>query len=83
MFGKPRVAPKKALLIIPKLKLQAALLATSLKKEISKGLTFEVPDVFMRTDSTTVLQWLNSCSKLPVFVGNCTAEILESTTIDQ
>ena len=37
----------------------------------------------MWTDSTTVLQWLNSCSKLPVFVGNRTGEILESTTTDQ
>ena len=37
----------------------------------------------MWTDSTTVLQWLNSCNKLPVFVGNRTSEILESTTTDQ
>ena len=37
----------------------------------------------MWTDSTTVLQWLHSCSKLPVFVGNRTGEILESTTTDQ
>ena len=37
----------------------------------------------MWTDSTTVLQWLHSCSKLPVFVGIRTGEILESTTTDQ
>ena len=29
------------------------------------------------------LQWLNSCNKLPVFVGDRTDEILESTTTDQ
>ena len=57
-------------LSIPKLELQAALLATRLKEEILKGLTFKVTDIFMWTDSTTVLQWLHSCSKLPVFVGN-------------
>ena len=70
-------------LSIPKLELQAALLATRLKEAILKGLTFKVTDIFMWTDSTTVLQWLHSCSKLPVFVGNRTGEILESTTTDQ
>ena len=78
VFGKARVAPMKAL-SIPKLEFQAALLATRLKEEILKGLS----DIFMWTDSTTVLQWLNSCNKLPVFVGNRTGEILESTTTDQ
>ena len=82
VFGKARVAPMKAL-SIPKLELQAALLATRLKEEILKGLTFKVTDIFMWTDSTTVLQWLHSCSKLLVFVGNRTGEILESTSTDQ
>ena len=59
VFGKARVAPMKAL-SIPKLELQAALLATRLKEEILKGLTFKVTDIFMWTDSTTVLQWLHS-----------------------
>ena len=68
VFGKARVAPMKAL-AIPKLKLQAALLATRLKEEILKG--------------PTVLQWLHSCCKLAVFVVNRTGEILESTTTDQ
>ena len=78
VFGKARVAPMKAL-SFPKLELQAALLATRLKEEILKGLT----DIFMWTESTTVLQWLHSCSKRPVFVGNRTGEILECTTTDQ
>ena len=71
VFGKARVAPMKSL-SIPKLELQVALLATRLKEEILKGLTFKVTDFFMWTDSTTVLQLLN-----------CTDEILESTTTDQ
>ena len=82
VLGKARVAPMEAL-SIPKLELQAALLATRLKEEILKGLTFKGTDIFMWTDSTTVLQWLNSCNKLPVFVGNRTGESLESTTTDQ
>ena len=82
VFGKARVAPMKAL-SIPKLELRAALLATRLKEEFLKDLTFKVTDIFMWTDSTTVLQWLHSCSKLPVFVGNRTGEILESTSTDQ
>ena len=82
VFGKARVAPMKAL-SIPKLQLQAVFLAARLKEEILKGLTFKVTDIFMWTDSTTVLQWLNSCNKLPVFVSKCTGEILESTTTDQ
>ena len=37
----------------------------------------------MWKDSTTVLQWLNSTEKLPVFVANSVSEILESPTIDE
>ena len=37
----------------------------------------------MWTVSTTVLQWLNSTSKLPVFVANRFSEFFESTTIDE
>ena len=81
VFGKARVAPMKTL-SITKLEHQAALLAIRLKEEILKDLIFKVTDIFMWTDSTTVLQWLNSCNKLPIHVGNSTDEILESTTTD-
>ena len=64
VFGKARLAPVKAL-SIRKLELQVALLATRLKKENLKGLTFNITDIFMWTDSTTVLQWPNSCNKYP------------------
>ena len=82
IFGKARVAPMKAL-SIPKLELQAALLATRLKYDILIALTVSINHVYMWTDSTTVLQWLNSTEKLPVFVANRVGEILESTTIDE
>ena len=37
----------------------------------------------MWTDSTTVLQWLHSIDKKPVFVANRVAEILELTSVDK
>ena len=70
-------------LSIPKLELQAALLATRLKEDVLKALTIPVSNTFMWTDRTTVLQWLNSDSKQPTFVANRIGEILESTTVDQ
>ena len=81
VFGKASVAPMK-MLSIPKLELQAALLAIRLKDDIEKALALSISQKFMRTGSTTVLQWLNSASKHPVFVANRVAEILESTSID-
>ena len=82
IFGKARVAPMKAL-SIAKLELQVALLATRLKDEILTALTVSINHVYMWTDSLTVLQWLNSSDKLPVFVANCVGEILESTSVDE
>ena len=81
IFGKARVAPMKAL-SITKLELQAALLATRLKDDILTALTVSMNHAYMWTDSTTVLQWLNSTEKLPVFVANRVGEILESAPID-
>ena len=82
IFDKARVAPMKAL-SIPKLELQAALLATRLRDDILTALTLCINHVYMWTDKTTVLQWLNSTEKLPVFVANRVGEILESTFIDE
>ena len=82
VLGKARVAPMKCL-TVPKLELQAALLATRLKVDIIKALTIPLSRVFMWTDSTTVLQWLGSLDKQPIFVANRVSEILESTTVDQ
>ena len=70
-------------LSIPKLELQATLLATRLKDDILTALTVSINHVYMWTDSTTVMQWLNSTEKLPVFIANCVGEILELTTIDE
>ena len=82
IFGKAHVAPMKVL-FIPKLELQASLLLTRLKDDILKAPTVKTNQVYMWTDNTTVLQWLNSSDKLPVFVANRVGEILESTRIGE
>ena len=48
-----------------------------------RALTVHISNFFMWTDSTTVLQWLNSKSKRPIFVANCVCEILEHTSVDE
>ena len=50
-LGKARVAPMKVM-TVPKLELQAALLAARMKKEIIQAITVTVNQVFMWTDST-------------------------------
>ena len=80
VFGKARVAPMKAL-TIPKLELQAALLSARLRNEVQRALTLQIEKTFMWTDSPTVLQWLHSLTKQPLFVAN--REIIELTTADE
>ena len=70
-------------LFMPKLEFQADLLAARLKDDILNALNVCMNHVYMWRDSTTVLQWLNSTEKLPVFVANRVGEILEMTTIDE
>ena len=82
VLGKARDAPMKVL-TVPKLELQAALLAARLKREICRSLTVTVDQIFMWTDSTIVLQWLNSTNKHPIFIANRVSEILENTSVDQ
>ena len=69
VLGKARVAPMEVM-TVPKLELQAALLAARLKNEIIQALTVTVNQVFMWTDSTTVLQWINFNEKQQIFVAN-------------
>ncbi len=82
VLGKARVAPMKAL-TVPKLEMQASLLAARLRSEVQAALTISISRTFMWTDSTTVLQWLNSCEKQLVFIANRVAEILDHSTLDE
>ena len=59
--------------------LQASLLAARLRKEVEKALTLEISKTFMWFDSTSVLQWIHSPDKQPVFVGDRVVEILDLT----
>ena len=79
---KARVAPMKVMTVL-KLELQAALLAARLKQDVCRALTVKFNKIFMWTDSTTVLQWLNSTSKHPIFIANRVCEILEHTSVDE
>ena len=82
VLGKARVAPMKVM-TITKLELQAPLLAARLKQGICRALTVHVNKVLIWTDSTAVLQCLNSTSKLPIFVANRARGILEHTSVDE
>ena len=82
VLGKARVAPMKVM-TIPKLELQAALLAARLKQDICRALLVLVNKVFMWTDTTTVLQSLHSTSKQPIFIANRVCEILEHISVDE
>ena len=82
VLGKTRVAPIKVMKD-PKLELQAELMAARLKQDICRALTVNVKRVFMWTDRTTILQWLNLSTKHPLFVANRVIEILEHTTVDE
>ena len=82
VFGKARVAPMKVM-TVTKLELQATLLAARLKREICQSLAVTVDKVIMWTDSTIVLQWINSTNKHPIFIANRVSEILENTSVDQ
>ena len=71
------------ILTVSTLELQAAPLAARLSNEIYSVLTTAVEKTYLWTDSTTVLQWLNSLDKQPIFVANRVSELLELTTADQ
>ena len=79
VLGRARVAPMKVM-TVPKLELQAALLAARLKKEICRALTVSVDKVLM---CTIVSKWINSTNKHPIVIANRVSEFLENTSVDQ
>ena len=82
LIAKGRVAPMKSL-TTPKLELQAALLASRLKCHVEAALTLAIEKVYMWSDSSTVLQWLQSPEKQPVSVANRISEILDASTVEE
>ena len=69
---------------IPRLELQAAVMAVRLKEQIVKEHESKIHSCNFWTDSTTVLQWIHiSHRKQQVFVANRVAEILATTIVSQ
>ena len=83
VIGKCRVAPISHM-TIPKLELQAAVYRLRLRKQILNEHDVKFDKIFLWTDSSTVLQWLQAAhKKQQVFVANRAAEILENSSMDQ
>ena len=83
VIGKCRVAPMRHM-SIPRLELQAAVMAVRLKEQIVKELEQPVHSFAYWSDSSTVVQWINSSHrKQQVFVANRVAEILDTTDVSQ
>ena len=69
---------------IPRLEIQAAVMAVRLKEQIVKEHQTKFHSCNLWTDSTTVLQWIHSSHrKQQVFVANRVAEILDTTNVSQ
>ena len=82
-IGKCRVAPMQHL-SIPRLELQAAVMAVRLKEQIVKEHESKIQSCNFWSDSTTVLQWIHSSHcKQQVIFANRVAEILDTTYVSQ
>ena len=79
---KTRVALVKTFSIL-KLALRPAILASLLRIKLETHFLMKVENFSMWTDFTTVLQWLISTSKLPVFAASRVSKNLEFTTNDE
>lgn len=81
--AKTKVAPQKEL-SIPRLELQACLLAARLQNSIRAELSVDIESVIMWSDSKTALGWIRSTKrKFSAFVSHRVGEILDVTSVDQ
>ncbi|XP_052759036.1 uncharacterized protein LOC128202501 [Galleria mellonella] len=79
--GKARLAPLKPV-SIPRLELQAALVATRFATYILEAHRIVTSKIFFWTDSLTVLKWLRSDARtFKPFVAHRVGEILETTDV--
>ena len=79
VMAKTRLAPIKPM-TIPRLELQAALLAAKMSQIIEKEIDFAILERIFWSDSTTVLQWIKTDPKSKqMFVANRLGEIAEIT----
>ena len=83
LMSKARVAPLK-IMTIPRLELNAAVLAVRMSKVISKEMKEDFEGIYFWVDSTIVLHYLrNTSSRFVTFVANRIQEILKATRVDQ
>lgn len=81
VLGKTRCAPTQ-ILSVPRLELQAALLATRMMREIRQSLDVQITRTTFWSDSETVLKWLRCDQrKYKQFVAFRVAEILEAAPV--
>ncbi|KFD63099.1 hypothetical protein M514_24686 [Trichuris suis] len=76
LMAKTRIAPRRPL-TIPRLELQAAVMAVRLVDTIKQEMGLPVDRTVYWTDSTTVLYWLHVPARMRSFVVHRVAEILE------
>jgi len=81
LCSKSRVAHLKSI-SVPRLELCAAVLLAQLVNKVLKCLQCKIDTIYLWTDSTIVLSWIQSCSRTWVtFVANRVAEIQQLTPI--
>ncbi|XP_076029363.1 uncharacterized protein LOC143018123 [Oratosquilla oratoria] len=79
ILGKAKVAPLKSI-IIPRLKFVSATLAIKLKCVIVRELPIKMSQIYIWTDSTTVLKYLhNDHIRFKTFVANRVSQIRENS----
>lgn len=66
---------------IPRLELQAALIGVRLYDKVKESLTIPVQQSQFYSDSTTVLDWLESRKRLPIWIAFRVGEIREKTPL--